>query len=132
MRSKLLAVLDDPPAVVDCGACPATMACAVGKGGTGWTFFCCGSTSVDEGDVLLILDCQRHQFEIRPEMLVEQACGLCSGEIMKTGLLEEQTGNSRRIRYVPTRHAKIPLGERLAVWRNALEHYRSAQKKGPR
>lgn len=97
------------PTPVDCGTCPVSMACAVGAGGTGWTFDCCRSTSVRVGNQVYVLDCQRHSFEQCTMARECKACPLCSGDVVS----EEDA----IYRYVPTVHARFTPQERLHAWR---------------
>lgn len=119
---KLLPVIDDPRDVrpVDCGTCPVTLACALDRGGNGFTFQCCGATgfltSDEEGEVLLMLDCGRHKFEVNNIVDSMPLCPLCSSVIVETTL----EGLGTRSRWVPTVHAKVPWQDRIKAWRVEL------------
>ncbi len=119
MRS-LLDVLRKPPRVVDCGTCPVSIACALERGGTGWTYNCCRSTAVEVDGTILIIDCQRHRFEQTATATACKVCPLCSGDLMTIALRDPEDANQ----YVPTVHAKIPLAERLRLWRKVLPEHR--------
>lgn len=105
----------------DCGTCPVTLACAIDKGGNGFTFSCCGSTGFDTIDengepLLLVIDCTQHHFEKmvgRPTYEDLSSCPLCSGQIMDNILLKLID----RCLWVPTVYAKFPVQTRLDVWR---------------
>ncbi len=126
MKGTLLDVLRKPPKVVDCGTCPVNIACALERGGTGWTFDCCRSTSVDTSEGILIIDCQLHRFEQSATARDCKVCPLCSGDLMTVALRDPRNANH----YVPTVHAKIPLAERLRLWRKVLpEHQRRQETK---
>lgn len=109
------------PVPVDCGTCPVSMACAVGQGGNGFVFDCChavGYNAWEDGEgVLYVIDCQNHGFEqvsLAKECFL---CPLCSGGIMEVVLRDVSQSN----RYVPTVHAKVPLAERVALFRKTAE-----------
>ncbi len=108
------------PEPVDCGNCPVSMACALGQGGTGWTFNCCRSTSVEMQEHgkrrLLVIDCQRHTFEQNEDAKDCKLCPLCSGDIMDVELRDEIDTH----RYVPTVYAKIPVEKRVKKWQEVL------------
>jgi hypothetical protein len=109
------------PAPVDCGTCPVNLACAVGKGGNGFVFDCCHATAFEmmEGEKrrLLVIDCQKHAFE-QTELAKDcKSCPLCSGDIMEVVLRDVSQNN----RYVPTVHAKVPLADRVKLFRTKLE-----------
>lgn len=104
---------------VDCGTCPLNMRCAVGDGGNGWTFRCCGATGVEvvgeHGEELLfIVDCVRHGFARgHYKGTVDLAtCPLCNGDIVKTVAI----GASATQRYLPTVHSKVSLAKRVKTW----------------
>lgn len=109
---------------VDCGTCPVTLACAIGQGGTGYVFKCCGSTGVetqgsDGESLLLIIDCARHAFrnphELAKSIGKDTTCPLCGGGIMDDVLLKLTAPCA----WVPTVHARVPIETRLDVWRRA-------------
>lgn len=102
---------------VDCGTCPVTLACAIDRGGTGFTFKCCHSTGFettnDLGEpLLLLIDCTRHRFEVYGEL---PTCPLCDGGIIDDVLL----ALTEPCEWVPTVHAAVPVETRLDVWRKA-------------
>jgi len=121
-----LDILERPPKVVDCGACPVTMACAIERGGTGWTFDCCHSTSVEVEGVIHIIDCQRHKFEQNETAKDCKVCPLCTGDVMVVALRDAK-GATTPNRYVPTKHAKVSLSERLRLWKKVLPEHRERE-----
>lgn len=110
-----------PPEPVDCGTCPVNMACAVGEGGNGYVFDCCraaGFETTENGKrILYVIDCQNHQFEQTFLAKECKLCPLCSGGIMEVVLRDVSQSN----RYLPTVHAKVPVTERVALFRTAAE-----------
>ena len=103
---------------VSCGECPVNMACVLEEGGTGWTFDCCHVTSVRVDGLVLAIDCGRHNFEQNNEAKKWEKCPLCSGSIMEVAERAKRNGNDPN-RYVLTAHAKVPLAERIKLWRQA-------------
>jgi hypothetical protein len=106
---------------VDCGTCPVTVACALEKGGNGFTYACCGSTAVEDHDddgspLMLMIDCDRHRFETNDIVRDMPACPLCSGFITDHVLL----GLTMPSVWVPTIYARVPIETRLDVWRRSL------------
>jgi len=105
---------------VDCGTCPVTMACAVEKGGNGYTYSCCGSTGFlmerPDGVELLMIDCGKHNFEQNDQVVDMPECPLCSGNALAIELL----GLGTPARWLPTVHAQIPASVRLETFRKAL------------
>lgn len=106
---------------VDCGTCPVTIACALERGGNGFTFACCGSTAVEGQDVdgaplLYMVDCSQHHFETNDTVKDMPACPLCSGAITDHVLL----GLTMPCVWVPTVYARVPVETRLDVWRRTL------------
>jgi hypothetical protein len=98
---------------VDCGTCPVSMACAVGEGGNGWRFPCCGATSValdEDANENLIVDCGNNGFDKRYAAATLK-CPLCSGD-MTDAILR---GNSGKYRYLRTVHSQVPPKQRLQV-----------------
>jgi len=121
MRNFLEVLEGTPPTPVDCGTCPVSIACATGTGGNGYRFPCCGVTGVPvDGNVLLVIDCERNRFELHAVSTTLQACPLCTGGIMEVMLL----GMGGHNRYVPTVYAKVPLPERLRLWKKKLAQAR--------
>lgn len=122
MSHKFLDLLDTKrlPKPVDCGTCPVSVACAVNQGGNGYVFDCCRSagfeTTENDERVLYIIDCQRHQFEQGERAKQCTLCPLCSGGIIEVVVRDSSQSN----RYVPTVHAKVPLAERVRLWRTQL------------
>lgn len=115
---SLAALFEAKPAdvaktTVDCGTCPVSLQCIAGNGGNGWRFQCCGSTAVEVDGHLLIMDCQENRFEQKQHISELKICPLCSGDLVKAHLL----GMSDHHRYMPTVHTKVPLKERLALWK---------------
>lgn len=122
MNNKFMHIFETgkAPKPVDCGNCPVNIACAVGGGGTGWTFDCCHSTSVEQNNDgrrrLLVIDCGKHAFE-QIDMAKEcKLCPLCSGDIVDVELRDEIDTH----RYVPTVYAKVPLAVRVKKWQETL------------
>lgn len=107
------------PEPVDCGTCPVSMVCAVGEGGNGYVFDCCRSVGFETTEngkrVLYVIDCQNHQFAQTSLAKECKLCPLCSGGIMEVVLRD--IGHSNR--YLPTVHAKVPVAERVALFRKA-------------
>lgn len=107
--------------VVDCGSCPVSLQCLSDHGGNGWTFDCCGATGVpvatlDEGEVVLLLDCGAHRFGHRAIADDLTRCPFCDSDLVTAHVL----GMTPSHRYVPTVHAKVDLRARLAAWRAAI------------
>lgn len=105
---------------VTCETCPVSMQCIVGQGGTGWTFDCCGSTTIylteEESKArILLVDCGKHNFERQESTKACKQCALCSG-----GIMEVEARGMANHRYLPTVHAKVPVAERLRVLRQKL------------
>lgn len=109
------------PEPVDCGSCPVNMACAVGQGGNGYVFDCCraaGFETTENGKrVIYVIDCQNHAFEQTPLAKECTLCPLCSGGIMEVALRDVHQSN----RYLPTVHAKVPVAERVKLFRKSVE-----------
>jgi hypothetical protein len=107
--------------IVDCGTCPVSLECIVGRSGNGWRFDCCGAAALevpvdDGGRVLLIVDCAANRFAQRERAPDFNVCPLCSGDIVKSNL--NDIGDHHR--YLPTVHAKHQPGVRLALWRKTI------------
>lgn len=131
MRPEFLQSIDDPPAPVTCGACPVSMWCAAEKGGTGWTYDCCGSTSFDQtiGEPwrsILVIDCGRQRLGQAPAAKDCRSCPLCSGDIVAFAV-ELEDDPSTTYEYLPTVHARVPLADRLSLWRPLLARYRAGE-----
>ncbi len=106
---------------VDCGTCPVSLQCIVGRGGNGWRFECCGATALevpveDDGRVLLIVDCANNRFEQRERAPDFDTCPLCSGDIVKSDI-NDMGGHHR---YLPTVHAQHGVAVRQAQWRKTV------------
>lgn len=124
----ILAVIDDGvprDAIVDCGNCPVNIACMSESGGTGHKFDCCGSTAVfvrdDDGNGLhLVVDCARNKLDQSEEFRKKQPpfCGLCNGDDVEYAMRGPwHDAHAIPIRWLPTVHARVPAGMRLARWR---------------
>lgn len=122
----LLKAIDDPPTPVTCGACPVNMRCAVERGGTGWTYGCCQSTSLAWATKgrhdLVIVDCGRHRFEQAQAAKECSSCPLCDGEIVRLAIEAAELLRVALI-YVPTAYARVPIADRLSLWRRLLAQY---------
>lgn len=131
---KFLDVIKEPVEAtektrVDCGTCPVNMACVLKEGGNGWTFDCCHSTGFKMDDLLLIIDCGKHEFEQTQEAKRWAKCPLCSGGIMEVVERTQREQGFDPNRYVLTVHAKVPFEERRTLWvekhKQALERLRA-------
>jgi hypothetical protein len=116
------------PTPVDCGNCPVNMACALGQGGNGYTFDCCHATGfqteVDGRTVMYLIDCQRHAFEQNRFAKMCKLCPLCSGDIVEVAMRDISQSNV----YLPTVHAKVPVADRVRLWRDKLPQVRERLK----
>ena len=117
---------------VDCGTCPISMACAVGEGGSGWRFPCCGTTSVTvDGatDQFVVVDCANNGFASTYSNERSMRCPLCSGDVVD-GILRGSVG---QYRYLRTIHSKVSPKQRLKVLRDRVpvteEHIRQERKR---
>lgn len=132
MRPTFLQAIDTPPSPANCGSCPVSMRCVVEDArGTGWTFDCCGATSVDlvigaPWRNILVVDCGRHRLGQVPAAKECRVCPLCSGDVV-TRALELEDDPSTTYEYLPTVWARVPLAERLALWRRLLARYRAGE-----
>ncbi len=102
---------------VTCGSCPVNMACILGQGGNGWKFDCCGMTGFQMDDnVTVAIDCANNGFEQNADAKTWKKCPLCSGGIMEV-VERARADGGRRSMYLLTEHAKVPLVERLELWK---------------
>jgi hypothetical protein len=121
---KFLDVIKEPIAKteatrVTCGTCPVSMACMIGQGGNGWKFDCCGATGfVLEGVGTLAIDCSRNEFEQNKDAKKYRQCPLCSGGIMEVVERSSLDGGNDANRYLLTAHAKVPLEDRVKLWKD--------------
>jgi len=119
---KFLDIIREPIAKteadrVGCGECPVNMACVLEEGGTGWTFDCCHVTSLRVDGLVLTIDCGRHNFEKNNEVGKWKVCPLCSGSIIEVVERAKRSGANDPNRFVLTEHAKVPLEERVKLWK---------------
>lgn len=110
---------------VDCGTCPFSLACIVGQGGNGWKFDCCGMTGFIVGDednaITVAIDCQKNNFEQGAKAKTWTKCPLCSGGIIEVVERARRDEGKDSNRYLLTVHAKVPLAERLELWKKKRE-----------
>ena len=119
---KLKTILDIPEesvVPVDCGNCPVNMACITNTGRTGLAFNCCNVTTVFSGDEVCVIDCGKHSWTNVRETAM---CNLCSGQLVDLLLANTDAGSNL---YVPTVHARVPLKQRFALWREKLPEARA-------
>lgn len=119
---KFLDVIKEPIAKteatrVHCGTCPVSMACMVGQGGNGWKFDCCGSTGFVFDKTTLVVDCAKNEFEQAAEAKKFKLCPLCSGGIMEVIVRSVNETGDENNRYLLTEHAKVPLAQRIELWK---------------
>lgn len=101
---------------VNCGSCPVNMSCVLGEGGNGWKFDCCGATGYVLDEATIVIDCANNSFEQNAEAKTWKLCPLCSGGIMEVVERARKDGHHKNL-YLLTVHAKVPLAERLALWK---------------
>lgn len=103
---------------VTCATCPVNLSCMSGQGGTGYVVACCDATSMvlqEKPKRLLIIDCAQHRFERTVDTKNIKKCGLCSA-----GVLQIDARNLQAQYYLPTVHAKVPVKDRLAFFREEM------------
>jgi ribosomal protein S27AE len=114
---------------VDCPTCPVSLMCEVGEGGTGWTCGRCKSTGfeitpIESGkhpDEILMIDCAAHKFATKKESERMTLCALCSGNVME---LEVVMGETKRLHYLTTVHAMVPVEERQRFLKEKFEFWK--------
>lgn len=121
---------------VGCSTCPVFMLCENGEGGTGFVCAQCGATGIDIENTpesqmpkdLLVVDCNQHKFNRKPEDQNVTLCSLCSGGQMD---LEIQFPDSR-FHYLSTVHAAVPVEERQRKLREAFKFWEDEYAKEPK
>jgi hypothetical protein len=106
---------------VGCGTCPVSLACIVGQGGNGWKFDCCGATGYILDGLTVAIDCGKNNFEQNADAKTWKLCPLCSGGIMTVVERAKRDAPTDMNRYLLTEHAKVPLVQRLALWKQKRE-----------
>lgn len=101
---------------VSCGDCPVNMSCILGEGGNGWKFDCCGATGYVQDENTIVIDCAKNGFEQIAEAKTWKQCPLCSGGIMEVVERSRSDGGRKNL-YLLTEHARVPLVERLELWK---------------
>jgi hypothetical protein len=110
---------------VDCGTCPVSFACVVGKGGTGWKFNCCNATAYRAGNSYMIIDCGINGFAQTEHAAGVGKCPLCSGEYVDSII----RGMEHNTSYMRTVHSRVPAKIRLSLWKARLPHADEAFKR---
>lgn len=109
---------------VNCGTCPVNMACILGQGGTGWKFNCCGSTGYVLDDATVAIDCANNAFEQNEDAKSWKLCPMCSGGIMEVVERARKDGGHKNL-YLLTVYAKVPLEDRLKLWKEKQAYAKS-------
>jgi len=113
---------------VECKTCPVFMLCETSTGGTGWVCPKCKTTGVfiDEPedmasmpDYVLVVDCEKHKFEVKKESAQITECSLCSGGLMELEVLNQGTKNF----YVRTVHSVVDTKVRQAKLKKAWDYW---------